>query len=108
MTIDVIKDIKEVESQAEQIIRQAQTTARQTTDDARAESVRILEQAVEDSRIGTDEMLKKAESKAEEEISKIRIQVSMESAEIKDTARKKFPEAIDIISGRIVKFNVNS
>ena len=108
MTIDVIKDIKEVEAEAEQIVRQSQNSARQKVADAQAESSRIIEQAESDAQKEAEEMIREAESRAEEEISKIKIQVSMECADVKDAANKKFPEAIDIITGRIVKFNVDS
>ena len=108
MTIDVIKDIKEVEQQAEQILKQAHNTVRQKMEETRAESERLISKASADSQKEIDDIIKKAESRAEEEISKIKIQISMECAEIKDAARKKFPEAIDIIAGRVVKFNVNS
>ena len=107
MTIDVIKDIKEAEAQAEQIAKQSQSTARQKVADAQAESGRIIDQAVAEAQKEADKVLLKSEVRAKEEISKITTRNSMECAEIKSTARKKFPEAIDIITGRIVKFNVN-
>ena len=107
LTIDVIKDIQEAETQAEQIEKQAQNAARQKVADAKAEAGRIIEQAEADAKAEADAMLRKSEERAKAEISKINARNSMECAELKDVAHKKFPKAIDIITGRIVKFNVN-
>ncbi|MDR3121726.1 MAG: hypothetical protein LBU58_10415 [Clostridiales bacterium] len=107
MTIDVIKDIKQAESEADQVVRQAQSDARAIISDAKSQAEVIRNESAAEGRRQAEEKLVLAEKRADAAIEKLRSQISNDCAQIAKKARAKFADAANIISGRIVKFNVD-
>ncbi|MDR1438870.1 MAG: hypothetical protein LBJ10_02300 [Clostridiales bacterium] len=108
MTVDVIREIRQAEEQAAQIVRDSAAEAREIAAAAQEEADRIRREAEAGARREAERRLSLAEKKAGEAVSAIESQVEGECGAIAKAARAKFAEAAEIIAGRIVTFNVDS
>lgn len=105
MSIDVIRSIKQAESEAEQIIRQSVVQARQIAIEAQDQSYKLVEQAEVEAEEQSREIINKAEKSVQEETGKIMEKVLTECVDIKEQARVRIQDAVDMILGRIVRIH---
>lgn len=107
MSIDIIRSIKQAESEAEQIIRQSAVQARQIAAEAQEQSYKLVEQSEVEAEEQSKKIINEAEKSVQEETGKIMEKVLRECADIKEQARGKIQDAVDMILGRIVRFHGN-
>ena len=107
MTMEIKKTITEVESEAEQIKRQALADARLMVSEAREQAYLLLDQSVMDAEEEVAKIMQKAEKAAESEIEKLKSITENECGAIREQTQKKLDNAADIILGRIVKTHGN-
>jgi vacuolar-type H+-ATPase subunit H len=108
LTVGFIKDIRQAEEQADQIVRQSAADARGIVAEAQSDADRICRESEAAARARADELLALAEKKAGEDISALDARVAGECDGIAGAARAKLAGAAEIIAGRIVRFNVDS
>jgi vacuolar-type H+-ATPase subunit H len=107
MTIDVLLEIRKVEEEAGQIVGEAQNEARSVLADAKAQAVKIKNDTASSALITAEEIKILSERRAVAEIEKLKTRDAAEGDQIERIARTRFSEAVDIIAGRIVNFNVD-
>ena len=107
MTIDVLLEIRKTEEEAERLIREAQNEAKAILADAKAQAAKIKNEAASGGQVTAGEIKLLAERRAVAEIEKLRQKESADGDQIDRIARTRFTEAVDLIAGRIVSFNVD-
>lgn len=107
MSIDVIRSIKQAETEADQIVKQSAAEARQIVAEAREQSYKLLKQSETVAEEEAGKILGEAGIKAGKEAEKIMEMVSRECEAIKEQARAKSQDAVGMILGRIVKTHGN-
>lgn len=108
MSIEIIKVIKEAESKAENIKKEALQGAKQIITDANIEASRILDEARQVAEARTKDVLNMAESEGQLLYDEIISKASKECENILNIADKNMDDAASIIVERIVKANGNS
>lgn len=107
MSVEAIKNIKEVEERAQQLLKDTKATAKKMVSDASEEAERIAQESdvLVDKKIAA--MLLEAQNSAQQEFDRILAQTSQECDALKKEAQNQVSRAADIIFGRIVKANGN-
>ncbi len=108
MTIDLIKSIKDIETEGEQIEKESILEAKEKIEDAVNKGNNIVELANIQSEKETQKILSLAEEKIGKEIEGIEKQTLEECANIRQEAEKNINSAIEKIMERIVTIYGNS
>lgn len=103
MSVAILKDITEVEAQAEQIEAQALQKAREIVASARKEAADLLLKAEDQAEQEAVKKIKVYEEKAFQDITKADLQVKDQCNIIKEKSDDKLKTAVEFIVGRIVK-----
>lgn len=108
MSIEVIKVIKDTESAAESIKKDAYLQSKQIILDANSTATKIVEEAINQGAINRKNAIQLAESESQILYEKIIEEATNNCNIVKEKANRKINEAADIILERIVKSNGNS
>lgn len=108
MSIESMKRISQAEEEAVSIRRQAQTEAKLTQDQSKKQAADIISAAKKQAEENYRAILAKAEEEAEAVFEGKLAAVQNECESMKSEARAKLPEAVKIITGKVVKSSGNS
>ena len=108
MSIEAIKNIKETEEKAQQLVKDAQKQAKQIVADAGVQAAKILEEATASAEAQAAQELKRAKDEAKDQFDAIIAKTATECDAIKQSAQTRQSDAAKIILGRIVKPDGNS
>lgn len=108
MSIESMKRISECEAEAVSIRRQAQADARQTLDQGRKQAAEIVSDARRQAEENYRSVLSQAEAEAGDAYDERLRAVQAECESMKLEARARLPEAVKIITGKVVKSSGNS
>ena len=98
--MEIIKEIKEAEKQAKQIVEQARLDAQQIASDAKLKRQRSLEQRAQSRREAIERAENEALAKAGNEAKDIQTQAQKSCEQIKDSAKS----LLDGASGKVIEF----
>jgi V/A-type H+-transporting ATPase subunit G/H len=108
VSIDILQSIVQTEEEADQIVRQSVTDARQIVIDAENQSYTLVEQSVQDAEESSGKIILEAEKIAQDKIDSFKQQVEQECSEIRQQAGERMSRAVDLIIGRIIKVHGNN
>ncbi|HOL92356.1 MAG TPA: hypothetical protein PK767_08100 [Clostridiales bacterium] len=103
MSVDVLKDIRAAEAQAEQIESEAARKARELIAAARNDAADLKARLLEDAENEALNVLKASEEKAYQDISAADAEIQARCDDIRKQAGERLDKAVDFIVGRIVK-----
>ncbi|MEW5783568.1 MAG: hypothetical protein AB1767_00530 [Bacillota bacterium] len=108
LTVELVRSIKEAESKAEVLVRDARQESRRKLKEAEAKAVELLRSAEAEAEAQAQLLLQQAEEAARAEAEPLLKTQQEESAGIKARAEARFPAAVAMITERIVKFHAYS
>ena len=108
MSLNVIQSIRQTESIADQVLKDAHEKARQIVTEANHQAVKIKENSLAKAEQDSKIIIAEAEAQTLKEIEKLKRDLADEDNELIFHARKKFDQTVDIIVERIVKIHGNS
>lgn len=103
MSIAVLKEIKDTEYEAGQIIAGAQQKAREITAAARNEASRAVNDAERQAECESEAIINKFKSKADEDIAKIELKTKNDCDTIIKSSEAKLEKAVEFIVRRIIE-----
>ncbi len=108
LTVKLVKSIREAESQADAVVREAQQKARQVLKDAEEKGAQMLKKAVAEAEAQAKELLRRAEAEARQEAA-VLVEAHQKKIEsVKSSAKARLPEAVAMITERIVRTHAYS
>ena len=107
MTVQLVQSIKDAEGQADAMLREARQLARQIGKEAEGKAAKLLDEAVAQAEAKAKEMVLQAEREAREEANPMVAAKQQENARIGSTAQKRLPQAVAMITERIVKVHAD-
>ena len=108
MSMEVIKEIKNTESIAEEKIKTAHQQAKDIILQAEGEAEDAIKQAVNKEIAKGNKLVEDAEKDANAQLAVKRQQNQKQCEEIREKANAKFDEAVKMVMERIVSINGNS
>jgi len=99
----MVKEIKDAESKADQIKRDASVQVRQIAQESQRACQAVIEKAKADAAAIRAEAIAQADAEAEEEGKLRRAKVAQQCKEISEAASKSTDKAVSIIVERIMK-----
>ncbi len=108
MSIEIVKSIKQTETEAEQTRKQSVLEAREVVSQAKNQAYILMEQEIEKAENEAKGIISEAEKTAYSQIEEMKQKVSQECNEIKQQAMKKIDDAVNVIMGRVVKTHGSS
>ncbi|HEY8350397.1 MAG TPA: hypothetical protein VIM13_11280 [Clostridia bacterium] len=103
MSVDVLKDIRAAEAQAEQIESEAARKARELIAAARNDAADLKARLLEEAENEVRNVLRASEEKAHQDISAADTGIQAQCDDIRKQAGERLEKAVDFIVGRIVK-----
>ena len=103
MSVDVLKDIRAAEAQAEQIESEAARKARELIAAARNDAADLKARLLEEAENEVRNVLRASEEKAHQDISAAETDIRARCDDIRKQAGDRLDKAVDFIVGRIVK-----
>lgn len=107
MSIESMKRISECEAEAVSIRKQAQTDARLVLDRGKKQAAEIVAAAKKEATENYQAVLSQAEAEAQAAYDARLQAVRDECSSMKTEARARLPEAVKIITGKVVKSSGN-
>lgn len=102
-SMEVLKDIRQVEEQAEDIKRQAAEKARTIIRQGEYEADGFIDHVLQEAAGEEQKIMKAAEEEARIEIEALNTKNQEECSQIKAMAERNLPKAVTFVLGRIVK-----
>lgn len=102
MSIENMKRISEAEDEAVSIRRQAQADVRKIAEQSKRDVAALLEKSRGDANAGYREKIQQAEAEAQDAYDKRLGEVASECEAMKTMARRHLPEAVSLITGKVV------
>ncbi len=99
---DVIKEVKETEERARQIVKDAKKEARMIIDKAHSDVNAMWDDAKNQMALKRKEMLKAAEKEADRDISELENKKEAEKRELVKKARSRKEKAVDFLFKKVV------
>lgn len=103
MSVDILKDIRAAEAQAEQIEAEAAQKAREMVAAARRDAADLKARLLEEAEKEVYSVLKASEEKAHQDINAEDARIRAQCDDIRKEAGSRLDKAVDFIVGRIVK-----
>lgn len=103
MSLEIVKEVKETEVEADTIKKEASAKAKQIIQDSKEASAAILEKARAEAKVKSQETLQKADASVEEEEAIRRKQIEAQGKALADLASAKMDKAAELIVERIVR-----
>lgn len=103
MSLEMVKEIKEVEARADVLKKEAAAQAKQIAIDSQKTCSALMEAAKGKARVYLTEALKRADTFADKEGEARRAKMASHCEEIRNKAMIRFEEAVEIVVGRIVE-----
>jgi vacuolar-type H+-ATPase subunit H len=103
MSVDILKDIRAAETQAEQIEAEASQKAREIIAAARRDAADLKTRLLEEAENEAGNVLKASEEKARQDIMEADARIQARCDDIRKEAGDRLDKAVDFIVGRIVK-----
>ena len=103
MSIQILKEIKEAEFEAERIEKESMVRARELISETKREAYETVERTIQDSEKEAKEILERSAKEAENEIEGIEKQIDEKCKIIREEALGNVEKAVQFIKGRIVK-----
>lgn len=107
MSIESMKRISDCEAEAVSIRKQAQTDARLVLDRGKKQAMEIVSEARKQAEENYQAVLNQAEAEAQAAYDARLQAVQTECDSMKAEARARLPEAVKIITGKVVKSSGN-
>lgn len=108
LSVELIKEIKETEQAAEEMVKTAIQKSKEVLKEAQAKGNLIVQQAINQEIDISRQSIEKAETDAKKD-SEIKLQKNKQECDsIKENALKKIDDAVNMVMERIVKFNGDS
>ncbi len=108
MAFEEIKNIKEAEKEAEEILSEARKKAAQLVKDGKARADAIIQKARTDGEEANADMVEKATKSCEKEVDKLREEYRTKWTSMEQAAIEKMDKAVEYIMERIVTRDGNS
>ncbi|MDD6154156.1 MAG: hypothetical protein PUB39_01095 [Eubacteriales bacterium] len=108
MFAEELTKIKEAETQADQIIKDAKAYTRKSKSDTQAEVDGLISEAESRAKDAYDELLKEGSAEADAKYAEYMAGISKKCDDMAKAAEDSMPQAVDMIVERIVKSSVNS
>ncbi|MPM54867.1 hypothetical protein SDC9_101650 [bioreactor metagenome] len=105
MSIELIKTIKEVEQNADQLIKDAKAEAKQLNLVAQNEAASMTKQIQDQAEAEVAVIIAQANQDAQKRYDEIIEKTIHECTQLKDNARKNLDKAVNIVYERVVKVN---
>lgn len=102
MAIELIKVIKDVEEEADQIKKKSQADAKQLTSDVEKEASALLETARREADQASKKILSQAADEAQRRFDETMDKARMECEGIRSDAMKNLDHAVDMILRKVV------
>jgi V/A-type H+-transporting ATPase subunit G/H len=103
VSLEMVKEIRDAESKADQIKRDASVQARQIAQESQRACQAVIEKAKADAAAIRAEAIAQADAEAEEEGKLRRAKVAQHCKEISEAASESIDRAVSIIVERIIK-----
>ena len=107
MTYEVLRQLQETESHADEIVRKAEERAKEIIRDARVTARTLIENAKTDAATEGKSVIEAEKAKAEAEALKAAKRSSDRCDELRNAARANIPRAADLVVERIVTSSGN-
>ena len=105
MVEETIQAIRETETAADVIVKEAGEKSRKILEDARQEAEQMIKAQKEVHRVSAEEAMQKAQKKAGEFQQEIRAQTEKEVKALKELAARKEEEAVSAVIAQLVNKN---
>lgn len=107
MYLDVIKAVKQTESEADKIIKEAIAESQRIVSEAKAKSEKLLEEAILKAEKESEKILEAAKESAQKDIIKLQADTDAECNELKNMAMSCMDEAVQLVIRRVVTAHGN-
>ncbi len=107
MTLELVQTIKDAEKEAESLIRDARQKARQRLVDAESEAESIVSEAIAEAKKEAGDIVKKAEAEARSEAEPIAEENSADISRLREEAKSKMPQAVELLTGKVVNLDAD-
>ena len=102
MSIEILRSIRQAETEAEQIIRTSLAEARQMVSEVEGQSLRLLEQTEEENGALYDRIISDAEKEEAQNIVQLRSRSAEECDALKRQAGNRIRTAVELILERVM------